>query len=34
MTWAGNFPKNRLFIASDGQLLDAASQLGFQIVSA
>jgi predicted nucleic acid-binding protein len=32
MTWAGSFPKGRIFVASDGQLLDAARQLGLQVI--
>jgi len=31
---AGNFPRVRVFVASDGQLLDAARRVGFQVVAA
>jgi hypothetical protein len=34
LTWAAGFPKNRGFIASDSQLLEAARQAGFQVISA
>jgi predicted nucleic acid-binding protein len=34
LTWAGGFPKGRTFIASDGQLLDAARKVGFQAIDA
>jgi predicted nucleic acid-binding protein len=34
VTWSTGFPKNRVFISSDTQLLHAAQQLGFQTISA
>jgi predicted nucleic acid-binding protein len=31
LTWAAGFPKGRIFIASDSQLLNAAAQTGFEV---
>jgi predicted nucleic acid-binding protein len=33
MTWCAGHPRNRPFISGDGQLLNAAHQLGFRTIS-